>query len=426
MKSSDQAFAGPAFQEAIDYFRDKARVPTAQWTDIMGAAHARAFVVAGAMRDSLIEDFQGAILGALEDGTTLEDFRKEFDKIVARHGWSYNGSRGWRSAVIYDTNLRQAHMAGRWKQIWDNRANRPYLRYVALRSGDRRPEHQALHGLIRPVTDPIWQTIMPMNGWGCKCTVMSVSEDDLAARGWRVDDDSPQLEYVTRTVNARTGPFTVKVPKGFDPGFDYNPGHAAWGEKVSKQAIDAQTARGLRRWQPLGREDWQSLGRPQTVPVDRAQAALGRPTASVQEVRTVLEGLFGGEEKIYRLPDGGSVVMTAKSLAGHLDGPKLTRGIFLPLLPEILADPFEIWVSAEREVLSGKVAIRKRVIKVIDTGEQSKSAKGGRRFMVVLDVNKGFFTDWTFFPIKNDSSVNKKRSGFLVYARPEDEKQDPL
>ena len=40
--------------------------------------------------------------------------------------------------------------------------------------------------------------------------------------------------------------------------------------------------------------------------------------------------------------DGGSVVMTAKSLAGHLDGSKLNRGTFLPLLPEILSDPYEM------------------------------------------------------------------------------------
>ncbi len=117
--------------------------------------------------------------------------------------------------------------------------------------------------------------------------------------------------------------------------------------------------------------------------------------------------------------DGGSVVMTAKSLAGHLDGPKLNRGIFLPLLPEILDDPYEIWVSAEREVLSGKVAIRKRVIKVIDTGAQSKSAKGGRRFMVVLNVNKGFFTGWTFFPVKREKTLNNERRGLLTWSRPE-------
>jgi hypothetical protein len=39
---------------------------------------------------------------AITGGTTLEDFRKDFDRIVAKHGWDYNGGRNWRSKVIYE------------------------------------------------------------------------------------------------------------------------------------------------------------------------------------------------------------------------------------------------------------------------------------------------------------------------------------
>jgi hypothetical protein len=38
-------------------------------------------------------DFRVAVEKAIAEGTTLQEFRKDFDAIVATHGWSYKGSR---------------------------------------------------------------------------------------------------------------------------------------------------------------------------------------------------------------------------------------------------------------------------------------------------------------------------------------------
>ncbi|MFV9492170.1 hypothetical protein ACNUI5_09110 [Pseudomonas aeruginosa] len=54
---------------------------------------------------------------AIADGTTLEEFRRDFDRIVAKYGWSYRGGRNWRSRVIYETNMRGSYMAGRLEQL---------------------------------------------------------------------------------------------------------------------------------------------------------------------------------------------------------------------------------------------------------------------------------------------------------------------
>ena len=116
------------FDEAITFFRRKVKLPSRAWTDLKEGAHARAFAVAGATSAALLEDFRKAVDRAIADGTTLTDFRKDFDRIVATHGWSYNGTRGWRSAVIYNTNLRTARAAGKWAQIDRVKADRPYVR----------------------------------------------------------------------------------------------------------------------------------------------------------------------------------------------------------------------------------------------------------------------------------------------------------
>lgn len=54
------------FQEAIDFFRQKARVTTQHWTDVWRTGHSRAFMVAGATTDELVADFQVEIQRALE------------------------------------------------------------------------------------------------------------------------------------------------------------------------------------------------------------------------------------------------------------------------------------------------------------------------------------------------------------------------
>ena len=117
------------FNKAVEGFRDKLNLPTATWTDIYEGQHARAFVIAGAMKEDILNDFRQSVDKAVAQGMSLEDFRKDFDNIVAKHGWGYNGGRNWRSRVIYETNLYQSHNAGRYAQMQAVKRTRPYWRY---------------------------------------------------------------------------------------------------------------------------------------------------------------------------------------------------------------------------------------------------------------------------------------------------------
>lgn len=80
------------FSEAIDFFKQKIRLPSSGWTDIWQEQHSHGFVVAGAAHDALVEDFYNAIRQAKESGTGYPAFRKQFDEIVAKHGWAHNGT----------------------------------------------------------------------------------------------------------------------------------------------------------------------------------------------------------------------------------------------------------------------------------------------------------------------------------------------
>jgi hypothetical protein len=215
--------------QAIDFLRGKTGVTTQHWTDLWRGQHSRQFMVAGAATEALVSDFQAAVQGAIEQGTTLRDFRKSFDGIVAKHGWVHNGAPAWRARIIYETNLSMAYSAGRYQQMSepDTLAVFPFWQYVHSGAAHPRQQHQAWNGLTLRADDEFWKTHYPPNGWRCGCRVRPLSSRDMARQGRAAPDAAPPV--VTRPwTNPRTGQ-THQVPEGIDPGFDYNPGAARFG-----------------------------------------------------------------------------------------------------------------------------------------------------------------------------------------------------
>ena len=211
------------FQEAIDNLQGKLPESSVRWDSLAGPVHGKVFTVAGATSAALASDLQQALVSALANGTTITQFRRDFDATVQRYGWSYNGKRGWRTQLIFSTNMRSASMAGRWAQITANADRRPYLQYRTAGDARVRPAHRQWDGRIYPVGDAFWSTHYPPNGWGCRCTVRAYSQADLDRRGLQVSDPIPGG---TRAVTNRAGELVDVVPKGIDPGWDHNVGRS--------------------------------------------------------------------------------------------------------------------------------------------------------------------------------------------------------
>jgi hypothetical protein len=214
------------FNESSRFFENKLNIPTEAWTDLWTVQHAKGFMVAGAYKADLLTDFRDAVQKAIDGQTTLKDFQGQFDTIVAKHGWDYNGSRNWRSSLIYNTNVRTSYMAGRWQQLTESGSMMPYLLY---RHADGvmhpRPLHVSWSGIILPSDDPWWDTHYPPNGWGCHCTVFAASEQEYQAAlasGMGTAPDDGSYDWA----NPATGEI-IQVPNGIDPGWDYNVGTAA-------------------------------------------------------------------------------------------------------------------------------------------------------------------------------------------------------
>ena len=316
MPESEVRFGGGPFEDAIAHFRRKVRVPVTTYRDLPAQTHAKAFMVAGAANDALLADFQQSLLQAMKQGTTLAAFRDDFDRIVKAHGWQYRGEPGWRSAVIFNANMRTAHMAGHWKRMWEDREMHPYLRYVQVQRPTKRPEHAVWHGVILPIEDPFWDAHFPPNGWGCKCTVQNVSDARMEAEGWQVSE------------NVET--FPGDVPEEWA----YNVGKA---ERVSTER-EAATFRPL----PTAR-DYAAYGRPETIPADAPRAQVGEKATTRQGLLQAVRKMLHGEAAVFHGPDGLAVGITAQSLGNHL---ALDRAEYIPFIPEVLEEPLRDLAAA--------------------------------------------------------------------------------
>lgn len=410
MPDAPELAGGLPFDEAIQFLRQKVNLPSRAWTDLWEGMHARAFVVAGALRDELLTDLHGALVKAIREGTTLPQFRQAFEAIVAARGWTgwtgegTKAGRAWRARVIWDTNLRMAYAAGRWQQIERTAAARPYLRYSAVQDARTRPEHAAWHGTILPADHEWWRTHFPPNGWYCRCQVIQLSARDLDRNGWRVSERAPASPLVTREIKGRG---IVQTPKGIDPGFGHHVGHAAWGERLAEDVMAAWRAQGAKAWEVLTPGDWQSAGRPETVPTDPPIAALGPTAANVAEMQQAVRKALDGEQRIFVLPDGSRVLVDAGRFGAHVAP---ARAPFVPFLAELLQDPYEIWLAFERHKGTGRVTLRKRLIKVLDLPRL-----GG--VILVAQAHKGALEAWTLVPSERARRVLRWRVGRLLWGR---------
>lgn len=368
------------FQEAIDQFRRKIRVPVATYRDLAGDCHAKAFMVAGATNDALLADFQATILSYMEKGKSAQDFQTDFERIVKAHGWQYRGEAGWRSGVIINTNLRTSYMGGRWEKLVDEREARPFLMYQQVQRPNKRPEHAQWHGMILPIDHEFWHTHYPPNGWGCRCTAVGVSAGQMRRNGWK------EAEGV------------VTSPGDIPEEWAYNVGRAS---RVSRRPEKAE-------WEPLiSSRTWATYKRPEAVPMDGAKASPGKAVANREEMRAAVRRMLGGAGRAFTGPDGLTVGISAASLGEHL---KPDRGPLVPLIPEIIEEPFEIWLMPYRDKRTGRVELRRHYVKAFALGK-------GVYSWFVAEFCKGELVDVTAIASSRSREEQKRRAGILVWGR---------
>jgi SPP1 gp7 family putative phage head morphogenesis protein len=167
--------------------------------------YARSFLVSGLVKGQILDTVHSALIKAFADGFDKDGFVDAVTPALREAGFLGGDGEaiGDRLRLVFDTNLSQAQQSARWQRLWAGRRYAPYLRYAAVIDGRERDTHGAMHGVIRPIDDPVWQTWFPQNGFRCRCICIGVTER--------------QLE--------RYGGLTAVLPNVLpDPGWGFNPG----------------------------------------------------------------------------------------------------------------------------------------------------------------------------------------------------------
>ncbi|TCT37437.1 PBECR2 nuclease fold domain-containing protein [Martelella mediterranea] len=425
---ADDAFEviNQSFAEQIEFFRQKRGKPTKAWTDAMRGIHDRAFVVAGANDMAIVSDFQTAIGEAIENGGTLEGFRKDFDQIVDRYGWQYKGERGWRTRVIFETNIRTSYMAGRLKQMRDPDVIklRPFWEY---RHGETRvpksprPSHVAWHGLVLRHDHAWWEKHYPPNGWLCSCGVRTLSYDDLKRRGKDGPDKAPE-DLMQPFIDPMTGQLSEK-PQGIGFGWDYMPGDL-WERGLTPQAL-------------LDDGDTQLTNPRQAVAIDDPEPIDELlKTARPFKAKPMKEGLepedyvraflkpFGadiGKAVLFEDKAGTKVPVSDqlfRDRSGAFKVLKRGRHRLTPLMAETLLDPDEIWMGVARKASARdqdteELVVDRRYIRVDrKTGIQIVFEIGERYWDAITSYNPTTKKGDPDF-----KALDRRRGGKLVYKR---------
>lgn len=410
-------------KEAVDFFQKKGYKVGFNWQDVWEEEHAHSFTVAKAMRNDILQDIRGAVDDAIQNGVPFKQFAKELEPKLADKGWwgrkevidprtgektlAQLGSPR-RLKTIYDTNLRSAYSAGRWERIQRTKKNRPYLRYVAVLDGRTRDKHRGWHDIILPVDHPFWQQFYPPNGWGCRCTVQQLSQRDLDRRGLTLTDEGDLPKDKTTFTNKRTGEIT-RIPKGIDPGFNFNIGNARM-RGLTPPPID----------------------RPLTVPFIGNPAQLAFPkTRSLDKSVIYPSGLkdqeyvdrflreFSADKKAIAFKDvtEESIIISDalfKTTSGRLKISKDMRHRYLGVMAQTIKDPDEIWLVWE-EFPEKRWTLRRKYLAQWDV--EGQDAPG----FVLFDTSNDGWNGVTTFKPKKPAYIDRQRKGALIYRRSDKE-----
>jgi len=230
----------PRPTEAMEFLSRKANINTDRWDDLKWGEHSHAFTVAHSVDADVCDKIHALLNKAMENGESFGTFKEGLKEVMKDEGWfGGNGHTeeekkyiNWRIRVIYDTNMKTAFAAGRYRQQVRHAEMRPIWEYVSkLVGNNRRQEHIALHGKAFPHDDPIWNEIYPPNGWGCDCSVITKSVSGAERDGVEVLHS-----------DSEGNPPPVQNPDGtpvdwnkFSPNeWKYNPGREALAPNFSK------------------------------------------------------------------------------------------------------------------------------------------------------------------------------------------------
>jgi SPP1 gp7 family putative phage head morphogenesis protein len=383
-------------EEAVEFFETKVKLTPEQFTRLEAKARAMAFTVAGVAEEDLLGEIFTGLNTALKTGTTFRDFQAGVDQLFTRAG--FEGPNPHHLATVFNTNLQSAYQAGRYQRMSEVAGDRPYWQYSAVMDSGTRPAHAAQDGKVYPANHAYWSRWFPPNGFNCRCTAISLSEDQVKQRGLKVES---------------------QMPANFEPdqGWDYSVGEAGWGRGLVEAAFGAAEKRP--GWSPVKNLDAISDPKPpDPAPTPRPKVPgnyddLLRQLGSEDAVRehyyqAAIDAMgmdVGADNLIKDLPItdavGDPAILAGRMIFYDTHKPKdPMRGRYVGLARDVVENADEVWLIPG-ETTDGKIVFRRRYIKLYDT------SSGDRPQLAVAELERRVWGVFNTFPTSMSSNARK-------------------
>lgn len=425
---------------AVDYLKSKGYKITWNWQEQLDAAHAKAFTVAKVTKLDVLETLRQATEDAVQSGMSERDFIKQLEPKLRALGWwgkqEMTDDLGRKTVVqlgsprrlrtILRTNKITAYHAGRYAEQIANSDEQPYWQYVAVQDSRTRPSHMALHGKVYRFDDPIWDTLYPPNGWGCRCRVRALSDFQLNNLGLSVDESGGRLqeewalagtdplsgeETHSKITVFKTNQGTIKT----EPGWNYNVGQAALGtdRAVIRKLLQVQN-------RELRQQTIQAINNSEARHKAFADWVKAMLSKDKHDNKYMTVGIIGSDiaEKVTEISNGNKtteqlLVMTERNFT-HANSPKhREKGVALSKedfasLPQIIAQPLVIvWDKKHNNLIYVNQAKTIKVVAELSPRDKKVRFEPKEKLDAVINTYKLDYGDFVGKVKKGDYVIIK-------------------
>ena len=219
IKELKEGMEPEVFKEALAFLEQKGVIRYGDFKKLKEWYRPLAFSVAGYTELEILNQFLEELKAAVEKGTTKEQFKASMDQFLEERG--YDGRTPDHADLIFRQNMLTAYSVGHYQQMTDPdvMGRRKYWQYQTAGDGHVRESHAAMDGRVFPANSPVWDIWYPPNGFGCRCMVVSRTEEQVRRMGLTVEKTLPD------TRSPDTGETEALLP---DPKFRTNPAKAEW------------------------------------------------------------------------------------------------------------------------------------------------------------------------------------------------------
>ncbi len=249
----------------------------------------------------------------------------------------------------------------------------------------------------------------------CRCSVISLTKQQVEKQGLKIEKDDPTGNLI-EPVDPVSGARLPARPLMPDPDWDHHPGKSVWGG-ITPREVEPGKLRDIgprdfsfyrrRSLKNLRKGDFTPYSEDDLLPEGLDEVEYWKSFASFMGI--------GDEGGVITDTLGEPLVIGPelfKDRHGHWKIKKRGRERYLKLLAQTIKDPYEIWLTPQKDENTGKVVIRRRYIKAFSSSPQDKVSG-----FIAFDFGKYEWSGVTAFSPNQLSYGDRVRNGILLYAK---------